>query len=70
MAAMDLQMRPLVWKALAGSADVLVKAGGMDEAAQKRDQARAVIDEIAREFKDEKLRDTYLASAEEKLKMN
>ena len=65
--AMRLQMRPLIFNARAGAATVLSRAGHAKEAVEKRNQAQAIIDEIAEMFTDEKLRVMYLENAAAKL---
>jgi len=65
--ALDMKMRPPVWQARAGAAQVLSALGRRIEAEEKRRQAREVIDEIAGLFQDEKLRTMYLDSATKKL---
>ena len=61
-AAADLGMRPDVWKAQLAAAKVLEETGDFDGAQNKRDQAAAVIEEIAAGFTDETLRAAYLES--------
>jgi ATP/maltotriose-dependent transcriptional regulator MalT len=61
--AAAMQMRPLVWQAQAGAAAVLSALGRAAEAEAKRRQARAVIDEIAGLFEDEKLGEMFAESA-------
>ena len=65
--ALRMQMRPLVWQARAGAAQVLSGAGRTSEAEAKRAEARDMVDEIAGLFKDEKLRGMFLESATSKL---
>ena len=64
---MRMQMRPLVWQARAGAAQVLSGAGRASEAEAKRSEARDMIDEIASLFEDEKLRGMFLENATSKL---
>ena len=65
--ALRMQMRPLVWQARAGAAQVLSGAGRASEAEAKRSEARDMVDEIAGLFKDDKLRGMFLESATSKL---
>ena len=65
--ALQAGMRPLVWQARAAAAGVLETLARPDDAAEKRDAAQAMIDEIAGLFQDESLRDLYLESATAKL---
>jgi class 3 adenylate cyclase/tetratricopeptide (TPR) repeat protein len=65
--AQSLGMRPDVWKAQLASADILEKAGDFDAAQVKRDQATAVIEEIAARFTDDTLRTAYLESTLKRL---
>jgi hypothetical protein len=57
------QPRPLVWQAQASAARVMSAMGRTAEAEAKRLQARAVIDEIAGLFEDEKLQEMFVESA-------
>ena len=61
--ALRLQMRPLVWQARAGATPALCGLGRKDEAHTKRQEARAMIHEIAGLFEDTKLRGMYLQGA-------
>ena len=61
--ALEMRMRPLVWQARAGAARALAASGRAGEVDEKLLQARAVIDEIAGMFEDDKLRSMYLESA-------
>jgi hypothetical protein len=61
-----MTMRPLVWQARAGAAKLLAAMGRQDEAAAKRQAARAMVDEIAGLF-DEKLRTAFVESASSKV---
>ena len=65
--ALRMQMRPLVWQARAGAAQVLAGTGQTSQAEAKRTQARDMVDEIAGLFKDEKLRGMFLESVASKL---
>ena len=65
--AVRMQMRPLVWQARAGAAQVLFGAGRTSKAEAKRAEARDMVDEIAGLFKDEKLRGMFLEGATSKL---
>ena len=65
--AMEMGMRPLALQNRAAMVGVLDGLGRSDEAAAKRTQARAMIDEIAGLFQDEELRALYLESATKKL---
>ena len=66
-AALEMEMRPMVWQARAGAAGILASLGRADDAQAKRRGARDMIDEIARLFEDENLRRLYLESATAKL---
>ena len=61
--AMELQMRPIVWQACAGAAKLLDALGRADEAERKRGDARAMIEEIANLFEDEKWRAAFAEPA-------
>ncbi len=65
--ALRMQMRPLVWQARAGAAQVLSGAGRTSKAEEKRAEARDMVDEIAGLFEDEKLRGMFLEGATSKL---
>lgn len=65
--ALQMGMRPVVLQARAGQAQVLAAMGRTAEAAAALQGARAMIDEIAGLFKDSKLRELFLASANRKL---
>ncbi len=65
--AVEMMMRPIVWQARAGAAQVLAAMGRQDEADAKRQAARAMIDEIAGLFQDEKLRAAFASSALRKI---
>ena len=65
--ALDMQRRPSVVLARAGALQVLGSLGRTSEAETQRQRARAMIDEIAGLFDDEKLRGIYLQSAVKKL---
>ena len=65
--ALRMQMRPLVWQARSGAAQVLFGAGRTSKAEAKRAEATDMVDEIAGLFKDEKLRGMFLESATSKL---
>ena len=65
--ALRMQMRPLIWQARAGAAQVLSAAGRTSNAEAKRAEARDMVDEIAGLFKDEKLRSMFLENATSKL---
>jgi len=65
--AAETKMRPIVWQARAGAAKVFATMGRQDEADAKRQAARAMIDEIARLFEDEKLRAAFIESAHRKV---
>lgn len=56
-----LQMRPLLWQTQAAAASSLDALGRHQEAAQKRQAAQAVIQEIAGFFHDDTLRQAYLS---------
>ena len=65
--ALEMQVRPLVVQARAGTAKVLSAAGRTGESEEKRLAAHAMIQEIAGLFQDEQLKDMYLANAVKKL---
>lgn len=65
--AANMGMRPLIWKARCGAAEVLEVAGQHEEAVAKWAEARAMIDEIAAGFNDEELRRKYLDNCASKL---
>jgi class 3 adenylate cyclase/tetratricopeptide (TPR) repeat protein len=65
--AMDMKQRPTVWQARAGAARVLSGLGRDSEAAEKRQQAADMIDEIAALFQNEEYRALFLESAHKKL---
>ncbi|HLA97328.1 MAG TPA: adenylate/guanylate cyclase domain-containing protein [Anaerolineales bacterium] len=61
--ARALGMRPMLWQACNWSARALVNASHHDQAQSKRNQARAVVEELARQFQDGELRDAYRVNA-------
>jgi tetratricopeptide (TPR) repeat protein len=65
--AQEMGMRPTVWQARAGAAQVLTGCGRAAEAAARRSQARAMIAEIAGLFQDEETRTFFTESAETKI---
>ena len=65
--AEEMQMRPVVWQARAGAAEVLSAIGRPEEAEAKRSDAKASIGEIAELFQDGDLGDKFLVSATAKL---
>jgi hypothetical protein len=65
--AVEMVMRPLVWQSRAHAARLLAAMGRQDEAQGKRQAARAMIDEIAGLFSDEKMREKFLESATKKI---
>ncbi|HEY0069880.1 MAG TPA: BREX system ATP-binding domain-containing protein [Chloroflexia bacterium] len=65
--ALDMRMRPIVWQARAGAAHALSLLGRESEAADKRQQAAEMIDEIAALFQDQDYRTLFLESAHKKL---
>jgi hypothetical protein len=65
--AIGMGMRPMVWKFRLAAAQLLEALGRADEARQKKDEARATIDEIAGLFTDEELRGRFVKSATSKL---
>lgn len=65
--ALEMAMRPSVWQARAGAAKALHALGRASEADAKLREARAMIDEIAALFEDEKLRAAFVESAARKL---
>ncbi len=65
--ALDMKMRPSIWQARAGAARVLSHMGRESEAAEKRQQALDMVQEIAVLFKNEEYRAMFLESAYKKL---
>lgn len=65
--ALEMTMRPMVWQARADAARVLIALGRVEEAEVKRHEARAVVDEIAALFADERLRALFVKSANAKI---
>jgi len=65
--ALKLEMLPFAWQAQAGAAQVLSEMGCRDEARQKREAGRALVDRIASRFQDAALRDGFLTSARARL---
>ena len=61
--AEEMNMRPFVWQAKAGIAGMLDATGRPAEAEAKRQEARAVIEEIGELFTDEHLKTIYLENA-------
>lgn len=61
--ALALKMRPIVWQARAGAAQVLDVLEQKEKANAKRREASAMIDEIAELFHDENLRKLFLENA-------
>jgi len=61
--ARALNMRPMLWQAYNWEARALVVAGRDDQARSRRDQARAVVEEIAARFQDGELRQAYRKNA-------
>jgi len=59
----EMNMRPFVWQAKAGIAGMLDATGRPAEAEAKRQEARAVIEEIGELFTDERLKSIYLENA-------
>jgi class 3 adenylate cyclase/tetratricopeptide (TPR) repeat protein len=64
-----MTVRPLIWQAQAGAAKALAALGQESEAALKKQQALATIDEIAARFQDYALRDIYLQTTAKKLQV-
>ncbi len=58
--ALDLHMRPCIWQARIGAAQVLQRQSKTKEAQAQQDAARAMQDEIAGLFRDARLRSLYL----------
>ncbi|MDX1615307.1 MAG: adenylate/guanylate cyclase domain-containing protein [Candidatus Promineifilaceae bacterium] len=58
--AQALEMAPFVWQAHAAAADLLARLGRSDQAAQRREAARATIQTIAAGLEDDALRRAYL----------
>ncbi len=65
--ALEMQMRPIVWQARAGAANVLEKSGKTKEADAKRKAARVMMEEIAALFEDESMRAAFVESANKRL---
>ena len=65
--ALNMGMRPMVWQARAGAAQVLDALGRDEEATDKRNGALSMIHEIGGLFEDQSLRATYLEDAVKKL---
>lgn len=65
--ALDLNMRPYLWQSRLAAAEALQSAGRENEVGEKRDSAKAVVEEIAGLFEDQELRSTYLQGALEKV---
>ncbi len=61
--AQEMQMRPLVWRARVGAARALASLNRPAEAEEKQNAARAMIDEIAGLFQDEKWRVPFVENA-------
>lgn len=62
--ATPMNMRPLLWQARAGAAQVLAALGRHDEAEAKRREARAMVEEIANLFSDETLRAQFVENTQ------
>ncbi len=58
--ALEMGMRPLAWKARAGTAQVLATLDREEEAAAKRSGALSLVLELAGLFEDQNLRSMYL----------
>jgi class 3 adenylate cyclase/tetratricopeptide (TPR) repeat protein len=65
--AASLEMRPILWQARQEMARAWEMLGKADQAGAKRDEARAVVKEIAGLFEDPTLRPAYLENAGAKL---
>ena len=65
--AREMNMRPLLWQACAGAAEVLDKLGRQGESTEKRSGALSAVHEIAGLFEDQNLRSMYLEDALKKL---
>jgi class 3 adenylate cyclase/tetratricopeptide (TPR) repeat protein len=63
-AARDMEQRPLLWQTLAAAGRSLTALGRNLEAADKEDQTRAVLNDIAGLFEDEEMRAAFRESAE------
>jgi len=61
--ARGMNMRPLLWQACNWAAQLLAVTGRKAQAQAKRDQARAMVEEIAALFQDEELRLAYQQNA-------
>jgi hypothetical protein len=60
-------MRPIVWQARAAAAEALAATGRMAEAVAERQAAIAIVEEIARMFQDEGLKESFLKNARGKI---
>ena len=65
--ALQMQMRPLVWQARAGAAQLLSFSGQASKAEVKLGEARDMVDEIGGLFQDEDMRGMFLKNASRKL---
>ncbi|HZQ08510.1 MAG TPA: adenylate/guanylate cyclase domain-containing protein [Anaerolineae bacterium] len=65
--AVEMNFRPSIWQARAGAAKMLDALGHPDQANEKRAQAYAMIDEIARMFSNENERTLFIESARQKV---
>ncbi len=63
MIARDMSLRPHVWRASAGMAELLDAAGKAEQANTRRQAARVMIEEIGSLFQSEELRNHYLEHA-------
>lgn len=62
LAATDMRMRPILWRARNCAADALLRLGRADEASARRRQAAAAVQDIAELMTDPARRAAYLAS--------
>jgi ATP/maltotriose-dependent transcriptional regulator MalT len=65
--ALAMEMRPSVWQARAGAAQVLVASGRGEAAQAKRQAAMQVVEEIVGLFQDKTLQAGFHASALERI---
>ena len=65
--ALEMGMRALALQARLGAVQLLEDAGESKEAQRRRDEARALVEEIAGMFEDQGLRDAYLETAAKSL---
>lgn len=68
--AAELRMRPIVWQARAGQADIFVQGGKMEAANEKFQSAKKMVNEIAELFENPDLKDAFLKNAMGKLRVS